>query len=290
MSEQVTAPPVYASHTEAVLARFRAVRARQETLYADPHIRVMLLGVKGSRKTSFIKTARKPIFIDSFDPGGTLSIDDFIKDPANECYVDAQYETEDLRAPTAMDAWEREFEGRCKDGFFNSLGTYVLDGYYLMMESLLAKQRKKFGVGAIDDMTPESAVKGKDLRNLYGMFLEANLYWTRRILNLPCNVIMTCHLDTYMDVTIGRTETTILAPGNASKERVPVPFPEVWVRVQEEENGKLTDSIITGPSGRYRGSTRIGKMGKLALKETPDFCAILRKCGYPTESKGSIPL
>jgi hypothetical protein len=241
----------------------------------------LLLGIKGYGKTTVVATARKPIWICSFDPGGTLTIRDEMK--AGGIFADTRYEKENLRSPTAFNMWEKDFVEMEKNGFFNQLGTYVIDGGYLWMESLLAKQRLSFHGPIVNDVLTSDQLKGKDLRNLFGYFLEANLHWTRRLLNIPCNVIFTCHIDKYTDPLTGETETSLLCPGQKSVERVPIPFPEVWVLRKERDTGKRY--LLTGEEGSWRGSTRIGNKGKLALHEPADVCAILKKCGYPTDPR-----
>jgi hypothetical protein len=138
----------------------------------------------------------------------------------------------------------------------------------------------------LNEMTNAALVKNKDLRNLYGDFLEANLYWSRRLLNIPCNLVVTCHLDRYSDPISGAQETTLLAPGIASRERIPIPFSEVWIKgIDPAQTGDKRHYMLTGHEGLYRGSTRIGANGRLALREPCDMIAMLEKCGYPTTPK-----
>lgn len=275
-----TVPP--ATIQEYALKRFAAWRAEQEKLYNDPFIRILLLGQKGYGKTTICATARLPIHICSFDPGGTTSIRDEVTRSDGQITVDTRFEDEDLRHPKAFALWAADFEEMHRNDFFNALGTYVIDSGYLWMESLFAKQKLSFMGAVVNDVLPESAIKGKDLRNLFGHFLEANLYWTRRLLCLPCNVIFTCHMDKFTDPQTGDQETSILSPGQASKERVPIPFPEVYV-IKKKQDGSRT--LLTREEGIWRGSTRIGAKGKLDAHEPPNICGILRKCGLSTEPR-----
>lgn len=282
MAETVKlAQPPPATVSEYAQKRFDKWRTDQEQLYNDPYVRVLLLGLKGDGKTTTLATARKPIVINSFTPSGTLSIKHEVE-KQDGIYVVSKYEGEDLRKPTAFAEWERDFMEDERNGLFNDIGTYCIDDGYLWMEALLAKQRYKFHGAPIDDMLADSQVKGKDLRNLYGFFLEANLYWTRKLLSIPCNVIFTCHIDRYVDPVTGEQGTSILAPGMASKERVPVPFPEVWIKQRKDNEHWL----LVSDEGRWKASTRIGAKAKLTGRQPADICGILRKCGLPTEPRG----
>lgn len=279
-STQTITGPVYTSSNEALLAAFSRVRDAQDAANVTDSAKIMLAGPKGEGKTLAGFTAPKPLLVHSFDPNGT--------DTARAAgmlgpgvVVDKRFEYEDLRKPFAFKLWMTEFDKLLKDGTFKALaeagGTYFLDGGYLWMESLMALHRNRFYANITDDAPLNSKTSGKDGRQLYGDFLEANLYHTRRLLSLPCHVVFSAHITTITDPDTGAQMTTLVTPGKASEAKVPIPFSEVWV-LGHDNDGKRW--IYTGKSGRFEGSTRIGAGGKLKTKEEPDISALLRKCGF----------
>lgn len=272
--------PVYASKNESLVAAFARIREAQDAANVTNSAKIMLAGPKGEGKTLCGFTAPKPLLVHSFDPNGT----DTAKAAGmlgDGVLVDKRFEYENLRKPFAFKLWDTEFDKLSKDGTFADLaasgGTYFLDGGYLWMESLMALHRNRFYPNITDDAPLNSKTTGKDGRQLYGDFLEANLYHTRRLLALPCHVVFSAHITTVVDPDTGAQMTTLVTPGKASEAKVPIPFSEVWVLGHDSDG---TRYVYTGRAGRFEGSTRIGAGGKLAQKEKPDISAMLRKCGF----------
>ena len=86
---------------------------------------LLLLGEMGSGKTFLARTARKPIHIDSFDPGGSKGLEDLIK--KGDIIVDSRYESEKPMEPFAFTEWKAVMTSRVREGYFNHIGTYLLD-------------------------------------------------------------------------------------------------------------------------------------------------------------------
>lgn len=86
---------------------------------------VLLLGESGVGKTFMLRTARKPVHIDSFDPGGTKGLKPWID--KGEILVDTTFEGEDPTNPKMYSEWKKEFKYRKNNGYFNYIGTYVID-------------------------------------------------------------------------------------------------------------------------------------------------------------------
>ena len=112
------------SETPHILdARIEAERLR--TRYAsDPRqhsFRVLITGESGTGKTHLLRTARRPVHVDSFDPGGTLVLRDLIE--RGHVVADTIYETEDRTNPTMFREWARTFTQRVNGKYFESFGT-----------------------------------------------------------------------------------------------------------------------------------------------------------------------
>ncbi len=86
---------------------------------------LLCTGETGTGKSYLLRTARRPIHIDSFDPGGTKCLRDEIG--KGIIIADTRWENDDPFKPTVWNAWVKETQARMKLGYFDHLGTYVID-------------------------------------------------------------------------------------------------------------------------------------------------------------------
>ena len=82
----------------------------------------LICGNIGSGKTYLLKTARRPIHIDSFDPGGTKCLREDIE--KGDVIADTQWETDDPYSPDKFAKWMRAVDLRLQTGYFSHFGTY----------------------------------------------------------------------------------------------------------------------------------------------------------------------
>jgi hypothetical protein len=106
----------------------------------------LVLGEMGTGKTHMLKTARRPIHVDSFDPGGTKHLQKEIAE--GWIIVDTRYEAEDVFKPFAYDLWLKEMERRKNMGYFEALGTYALDSLSTFQEAVMNRVLKNAGIPA----------------------------------------------------------------------------------------------------------------------------------------------
>lgn len=248
---------------------------------AQKTIKVLVTGEHGTGKTQLMRTARKPVHIDSFDPGGTKGLQDLIETGA--ITVDAEYEQEDPAKPTAFKRWINMLEYRIERNYFEEFGTYCIDSATFLLEAIM-----------------NASLDGKDAapkwQTDYYMQKRAITRALRRILNLNCDVFMTAHLRERYENGVGVSaaeqleERTFLgyrffAPGQAAVI-VPTMFDEIWVTMAESYNPAQQTQyyLITEKSGAYLGKTRLGR-GKFQTKEKPDVKILLKKLGWDTEDK-----
>src|SRR5215510_16185594 len=81
-------------------------------------VSVLLTGDTGSGKTFLASTAPFPVLMDSFDPGGTLSVRDEVKKGNIVAYD--EFENEDPFNPKVFVEWERTFTERLRDKYFEN--------------------------------------------------------------------------------------------------------------------------------------------------------------------------
>ena len=124
---------------------FKKELQRVQNYYAQDELQkrfsALITGESGSGKTYLLRTARKPVFIDSFDPGGSKGLRKWIS--RGEIVVDTRWERDDPLHPTAFDRWEREFNQRYRNGFFDNFGTYCLDSATTWADAAMAKRLKE---------------------------------------------------------------------------------------------------------------------------------------------------
>lgn len=260
---------------------------RIRKMYADnPSTRKfhgLVIGEKGSGKTSLALTCPGPVLVHSFDPGGTEVLSEAID--AGDVLVDTRFEKEDVNNPTAYMMWEKEFNQLGKEGFFNQIGTYVLDSTSTLCDAVIGQimkkeQRLPAGMGA---KTGEGqGMRIQDWGTLQRQFTNLS----RSLGNLPCHTLILGHVGREQDGVSGKFINTLQLPGKSS-DQFPVNLHEFYVltAVASRTNGATERKLLTQYDGAYRATTRMGRKEKLDKYEEPDIRAILKKCGYPYEDK-----
>lgn len=234
-------------------------------------------GNKGSGKTTLVRTGRRPIFIDSFDPGGTLSIKEDID--AGYAVADVRWETDDPKAPAAFVEWERVFQERRRAKFFDQFGTYSLDSFTMFSQVAMNQVLKKAGrAGGI----PQTG-KGADNDYVVQMLFVENAL--AQILSLPCDVILTCHPDIEKDEETGRILNVGPLITGKAKQRIPLAFSEMYYLKADPTKDGIIYSMLTRLTNVYKASTRLGRNGRFDMYEKPDIKLLLKKAGLPCEDK-----
>ena len=257
-------------------ARIEAERLRN--LYKeDPRqssFNLLLMGETGTGKTYIARTARKPVHIDSFDPSGTLCLREYIL--KGDIIVDTQYENEDPTKPTMFDAWCKNFEQREKDKYFESFGTYMLDSSTMFAEAIMNKILKSANLaGQAPRFTHDYVPQKVMIHNCF-----------KRILALPCDVIITGHIEPIKDEVLGSVEWRFMTTGKGTVI-IPLLFTEKWIAHTKQTAQGVEYQILTQRNGKYMASSSIAA-GKLSTFEEPDIKKILTKCGFDAKDKPSL--
>ena len=272
------------SETPHVLdARIEVEKLR--TRYAsDPHqqsFSVLITGESKTGKTHLLRTARKPVHVDSFDPSGTLVLRDLIK--KGDVVADTIYEEEDRTSPTMFREWARNFEQRVRNKYFESFSTYCLDSSTLwadaIMNHVMSKDKR---AGEAPNFYKDYNPQKVEIQN-----------WMKRILALPCDVIVTGHLEGEYDDKIVNGELVrdlqrykYMTTGKGAII-IPLMFSELWVTFAETSLRTVEYKILTAPWRMYRAGTRIGR-GIFDIFEKPDIKLLLKKAGWPTADKEKL--
>lgn len=243
---------------------------------------VIIHGNPKSGKTHMLKTCRKPVLIHSFDPGGADVLRDEIE--KGEIIVDSRFENEDPYAPSAFRLWKDEFNSLKKEGFFNHVGTYVIDSMttwaqvimYDVIREAVKKAPNKRSMGSQpyeNDWLPQM------------QYIENHM---RMFLALPCDCILLGHSELPTDRDGNVIGDLGLMVTGKLKKRLPALFSEIYyLRIKDFKSGER--ELLTQPDYcdgcKVMAGTRIGSGGKLNKYEKPDFKYLLNKVGMDASDK-----
>jgi hypothetical protein len=241
-------------------------------------LRLLLTGESGSGKTHILRTARRPVHIDSFDPDGTIPLRDLIA--KGDVIPDAVYENEDREKPEMFSLWVRTFNERVRSKYFESIGTYCLDSSTLWADAIMNHIMGKEGrAGEAPRFTKDYVPQKVAIQNCM-----------RRILNLPCDVIVTGHLKGEYDTrTIDGEEVKILTgmrylTTGQGTVIIPLLFSELYTCLATAQGNSTKYQLLTAKHGPYLAKTRIGR-GVFDTYEEPDIRKLLTKAGWDTKDK-----
>lgn len=242
----------------------------------------LITGETNAGKTFLLRTARFPIHIDSFDPGGTKCLEDLIR--KGDVITDTSWEDEDPFNPKAFEEWKKTTEIRMQTKYFDMFGTYCIDSLTTFAQAAMNSQLK----------SQNRAGEAPQHRRDYNPQKVQIENYIRKLMNLSCDFIVTAHLREneellHIDKTTGieKKEVTyrLYITGQAVIT-VPLLFDELYVITGKGTPPKremLTDSL-----GMYIARSRLSRNGKLDAKEEPDIRKLLKKAGLKWEDKPKL--
>lgn len=263
---------------------FETIRSMYDSQAQQKSFNALIYADFGGGKTRLGKTCRLPLHIDSFDPGGTKTLRDEIEgkktstkdDPyqaTGKILADTRFEIEDPMKPTAFELWDKEYHRRKREGYFDYIGTYMIDSSTTWaaaaMNVILKKACRLGGPPFQQDYLPAMSMIENAIKDM---------------LTLPCDVILTAHLDVDKDEASGKMFVGPMFVGKL-KQRIPLLFDELYcAQVKRTSSGEVY-SLLTRSDGIFKARTRLGKEGIFDSNEVPDIKALLKKAGYSTEDK-----
>jgi len=254
----------------------KTVKELQDAYASDPRqksFNALILGESGSGKSFLIRTARKPVHIDSFDPGGTKGLTPEIE--KGEIVVDTRWEAEDPEQPFAFNKWKKVMKERIKTSYFDYFATYVLESATTWSEAIM------------NDILRKAKIPGEAPRWAHDYVPQkvAIRNWLRRCLDLPCDFILTGHLEGHKDDVSGKMAYRFMTTGKGVVT-LPLLFDEIYVMAPKEGSGdKIIRRILTQATGEYVARSRLAKGGLLDTYEEADLKKILKKARMKTEDK-----
>ncbi len=235
-------------------------------------LNTLVLGESGTGKSFLLQTARFPIHLDSFDPGGTTNLRNLIKE--GKLIPDTRWEEENPEAPNAFRDWEKVMKERIRGGYFDHFGTYCLDSSSTWTDAIMNNILQKEGQAGKPPRWAHDYVPQKvKIQN-----------WIKVLMKLPCNFILTGHLEGSKDEVSGQLSYRYMVTGKAAVT-IPLLFDEIYVMDPKQTASGVEYRILTQSTGKHLARSRLAKKGLLKMYEKPDIKAMLKKCGFPANDK-----
>ena len=245
---------------------------REQYDNTERHFNALIMGDSGTGKTYGLRTARLPVLIHSFDPGGTISLRDEID--AGKVIADTRFELEDPRNPSSFRLWEKAIGDLRNKSMFEHIGTYVIDSITNWTDSIMNQLVKEKGRSG-----------GKPSMEDYLMQAIAIKSWIQIITTLPCDCIVIGHLQIEKDETTGKMISSLLMTGKKLPPRLPLLFDEVYVTITKPTPKGVDYFYLTRNDNFLKARSRLSKGGLLDMYENQDIKGILKKVGYNYEDK-----
>lgn len=197
--------------------------------------------------------------------------------------VDQRFESEPKAvSPRAWSLWESEYERLKRLRIFDQLGTFCIDSLTTMSEAMMNAIMSK---GVKVETVAGQRVPSMQCYMALGLMLRDVF---KDLSELPCDVIVTAHMEAEKDELSGAVMSSIMVTGKM-KVKIPMLFDEVYVALTTPgtSDGKVAPQFFlqTQNNGIYKARTRLGGNGVFAEREPANIKALLKKAGYQCEDK-----
>lgn len=237
----------------------------------------LICGEIGAGKTYLLRTARLPVHIDSFDPGGTKCLRPWID--KGWVVADTTFENEDPFAPSVWAEWCKITEVRFKIGYYDRFGTFAIDS------------STKWQKAAMNNIQAAAGKAGEAprYRHDYNPTKILMVNYTDKFMKLNCDFFLLGHfkvdeellsIDSSTGVERKLIKNRFMTIGDAAIT-IPLNFDEIYVlKVVSGER-----ILVTEAQGEYIARSRLKSNGKLGKEEPADIKAILKKAGIEWQDK-----
>jgi len=248
----------------------------------------LVTGETNAGKTFLLRTARKPVHIDSFDPGGTKCLRDLIK--SGDIIADTQWEADDPFSPDRFAKWMKAVDTRIQIGYFDHIGTYCLDSATTWGEAVQAYDMGGRG-------------KAGEVPNHRRDYNPAKVYMTnyiKKLMRISCDFILTGHLremrnliriDTKTGIKFEEVKYRFYTIGQAVIT-IPLNFDEIYVLKGRDDRGggNPKRELLLDSLGTYVARSRLKANGLLDAIEEPDIKKLLEKIGLDWKDKPKLEI
>lgn len=247
----------------------------------------LIWGANRCGKTHSLTTARRPILIHSFDPGG-LDLPSVQRGIAEGWILAEAFEDGTPRrivpatsatalADAVYSRWAKRFLEELEAGLFNQIGTYCVDSGTNLATAMLAQAAAQFG-----------RREGAPTKHEY-KFAKKRLYdFVHTVVSeLPCDFIMTAHVYSFTDDDSGKVYNEISLPQGPRRDTTNAMHEIYLARSERTSSGQEYHWQTTADKDFKDVGSRLSD-GKLSRKEPQDFRAILKKMGRRHEDAAAI--
>lgn len=259
--------------------KFDSIRNMYKKRSEQTGLNILLYGDFGTGKTYSLHTLPKPVYIHSFDPGGSVTLRKWVD--SGEVIVDSRFETDDRNNPEAYRAWEKEFNELRGSGFFEEVGTYVIDSLTTFSSCLMAA-----AMSGNKDQKPRNSKVRTFIPQLQDYQIQ--MYTIEDVLKictgLPCNFVCTAHIQRNTDEVTGAIISSVMITGKLS-QKLPLLFDEVYVTDYKNTSKGPEYFFQIRPTGMHKTRSRIAANADFDATEPQNFSELFRKGGIKFEDK-----
>ena len=250
--------------------------AESQEALSNAKVNWLIYGDPATGKTHTAFTGRQPVYCQSFDPQGSdiPHLHDMVR--KGTAIIDRTCEVEDAERPSAFVNFNKNFMAMQKAGAFDHIGTYVIDSLTFLSDAILNFVLQQEGrAGTHPQIQDYSRVKATIKKVMLACC------------NLPCDFVLTGHIQTEKDEVNLTTITSLMTIGKNSII-IPQYFSEFLVTDVLQKGDTISYRLLTKPHKRYRARTRIGS-GTFLDYETPDLMYLRKKAGFEASHLPPLP-
>lgn len=256
------------------LDEVRRLQQAYDTDIRNTRYRALVYGSSGSGKTTSLRTARLPLLVHSFDPGGTKILSPLVRE--GKAVIDTSYENDNPKDPTAFANWDAMLDRLISANVFEGIGTYVLDSCTTWGQCALYAILKKAGRAG-----------GTPQQNDWYPQMNLLEFAIRKLLTLPCDVILIAHDTADKDEVSGRISRGPLFTGKLTS-RLPLMFDEVYYATGQQSSKGTEFVWQIRDNGTNKCKSRLSGLAAgrgIAVPDVipQDFKRIIGAAGYPID-------
>lgn len=255
------------------------VRSYYSTDPLQQRFSAIISGDVGSGKTYLLSTARFPVHIDSFDPGGTKCLKPWID--KGDIVADTRWEDENPYDPKAYAQWDKDTELRIQTGYFDQFGTYALD-LSMFNDAVMGYTMK------LANRAGEVPMHRRDYNPTKILVVNK----IKKLMSLKCDFFLLAHLKELEDsITTAKGDIIksyryrLNITGNALLT-IPLQFDELYVLLGK--GSPVKREMLIESQGNYIARSRLKSNNKLSHTEEPDIKKLLKKAGLNWEDKPKL--